>query len=56
MKTARIIINVDQGKLKVRTQDDEVTFNSFYDLKSSIIGKECLQKDTTKEAFPYTKE
>ena len=44
MKTARIIIDVDKGKLKVRTQDDEVTFNLFYDLKSYNVGKECLQK------------
>jgi len=35
MKTVRIIIYVDEGKLKVRAQDDEVTFNLFNDLKSS---------------------
>ena len=54
MKTARIITDVDKGKLKVRTQDDEVTFNLFYDLKNSNAGKECLQKDTPREAFPDT--
>ena len=56
MKTTRIIIDVDKGKLKVRTQDDKVTFNLYYDLKISNAGKECLQKDTPKEAFPNTKE
>jgi len=29
MKTARIIIDVDKGKLKVRAQYDKVTFNIF---------------------------
>jgi len=44
MNIARIIIDVDKGKLKVRTQDDEITFNLFYDLKNSDVGKDCLQK------------
>jgi len=56
MKTARIIIDVDKGKLNLRAQDDVVTFNLFYDLKSSNAGKKCLQKDTPKESFPDTKE
>jgi len=29
MKIARVIVDVDKGKLKVRAQDDEVTFNVF---------------------------
>jgi len=29
MKTARVTIDVDEGKMKVRAQDDEVTFNIF---------------------------
>jgi len=56
MKTARIIIDVDKGKIKVRTQDDEVTFNLFYYLKNFNAGKECLQKDTPKKAFYENKE
>ena len=42
MKTGRIIIDVDKGKIKLRTQDDEITFNLFYDLKNLNAGKECL--------------
>ena len=37
-------------------QDDEVTFNIFYDLKNLNAGNECLQKDTLKEVIPDTKE
>jgi len=29
MKVARIIIDADEGKQKVRAQNDEVTFNIF---------------------------
>jgi len=35
MKTVRVILDVNEGKLKVRTRDDEVTFNLFYGLKTS---------------------
>jgi len=42
MKITKIIIDVDKGKLKVRTQDVEVTFNLYYDLKNSNAGKECV--------------
>jgi len=55
MKTARLIIDVDKGELKVRAQDDEVTFNLFNGLKNCNAGKECLQRNATKGAFP-TKE
>jgi len=56
IKTSRIIIDVDEGKLKVRAQDDEVTFNLFYGLKHSNAWKECLRRYSTKEVFPNTKE
>jgi len=29
MKTVKVIIDVDNGKLKVKVQDDEVNFNVF---------------------------
>ncbi|BAU01143.1 hypothetical protein VIGAN_11030900, partial [Vigna angularis var. angularis] len=29
MKTARVLIDVDEGKLKVRVEDEEVNFNVF---------------------------
>jgi len=56
MKTTRAIVDVDKRKLKVRTQDYEVTFNVFDGLKRSNAGKDCLQTDTSNEAFPETKE
>ena len=33
----------DEGKLKVRAQEDEVTFNVFDGLKHSNTGKDCLR-------------
>jgi len=51
MKAVRIIIDVDERKLKVRARDDKVTFNLFKGLKTSNAGKECLQRDTTRKSF-----
>jgi len=56
MKNDRVIIDVNEGKIKVRAQDDEVTFNVFEGLKHSNTGKDCLRKNIAKEAFPETKE
>jgi len=56
IKTAKVIIDVDEGKLKVRVQDDEVTFNILCGLKHSIAGKYCLQTNISKEVFPETKK
>ena len=42
MKTARIIVDVDKGKLQVRTQNKEVTLNLFYGLKNFNPGKEFV--------------
>jgi len=56
MQTARGIVDVDEGKFKVRAQDDDVTFNIFDDFENSNSEKDCLQTDTTKEVFPKTKE
>jgi len=35
MKTVKVIIDIDEGKLKVRAQNDEVKFNIFEVLKPS---------------------
>jgi len=43
MKTARVIIDVNVGKLKVRAQDDEATLNVFEILQPSNKGKDCLR-------------
>ena len=46
IKTARIINDVNKENLKVRSQDDKVTFNFnfFYDLKNFNAEKKCLKK------------
>jgi len=56
MKIVRLIIDVDEGKLKVRTQDDGVTINVFDGFKHSNTWKDCLRIDAPKEAIPETKE
>jgi len=56
MKIPRVVIDIDEGKLKVRAQNDEVTFNVFDGLNISNVGEYCLQRDATKEAFLETKE
>jgi len=56
MKTAKVIIDVDDGKLKVMAQDDEVTYNVFQVLQPSNKIKNCLRIDTSNKAFPGTKK
>jgi len=43
MKTAKVIIDVDKGKLKVCVQDEEVSFNVFEAMKYSNDQKECFR-------------
>ena len=43
MKTAKVIINVDNDQLKVRVQDDEVNFNIFEAMKHLIDKKDCFR-------------
>ena len=50
MKTIRVFIDIDEGKLKVRAQNDEETFNIF-GLKIYNTREDCLQRDATKETF-----
>ena len=45
MKTAKVIIDVDKGKLKVCVQDEEVSFNVFEAMKYSNDQKECFRVD-----------
>jgi len=49
MKTTRVIINVDKGKLKVRVQDEEVNFNVFEAIKYPAESKDFLKIDTLEE-------
>ena len=45
MKIAKVIIDVDKGKLKVCVQDEEVSFNVFEAMKYSNDQKECFRVD-----------
>jgi len=45
MKTAKLIIDVDKGRLKVCDQDEEVSFNVFEATKYSNDQKECFRVD-----------
>nr|KYP47399.1 hypothetical protein KK1_031013 [Cajanus cajan] len=49
MKTAKVIIDVDDGKLKVRVQDDEVNFNVFEAMKHSSDKACCFRVDVIDE-------
>ena len=43
MKTAKVIIDVDKGKLKVCAQDEEVSFDVFEAMKHLSGVKECFR-------------
>ena len=45
MKTARVMIDVDKGKLKVCVQDEEVSFNVFDAMKHPLDAKGCFRLD-----------
>jgi len=45
LKTAKVIIDVDKGRLKVCAQDEEVNFNVFEAMKYSNDHKECFRVD-----------
>jgi len=45
MKTARVMIDMDKGKLKVCVQDEEVSFNVFDAMKHPSDSKGCFRLD-----------
>jgi len=49
MKTAKVIIDVDKGKLKVYSQDEEVSFDVFEAMKHPSGEKECFRVDVLDE-------
>ncbi|XP_017431946.1 uncharacterized protein LOC108339321 [Vigna angularis] len=49
MKTARVLIDVENGKLKVRVQDEEVNFDVFEAMSYPKDDKACFQFDTLDE-------
>jgi len=49
MKTAKVIIDVDKGKLKVCVENEEVSFNVFETMKHSKETKSCFRIDVIEE-------
>ncbi|XP_050885434.1 uncharacterized protein LOC127090986 [Lathyrus oleraceus] len=49
MKTARMMIDIDDGLMKVRVQDKEVTFNLFDAMKHSKDKGACFRVDAIDE-------
>ena len=56
MKTAKVMIDVDDGKLIVRVQGDEVQFNVFEAIKHPKDKGECFQMDVLDEVISYSKK
>ena len=57
MKTARIIVDVDKGELRVKAQNEEVIFNLSDDVNKCNAGKDGLQEDAPKhKALPTIEE
>nr|KYP40388.1 hypothetical protein KK1_038280 [Cajanus cajan] len=54
MKTARVIIDLDDGKLKVRVQDEEVNFNVFEAMKFPKGNKDCFRIDVLDDLYLET--
>ena len=55
MKTARMMIDMDDGLMKVRVQDEEVCFNLFEAMKHSKDKSYCFRIDATDEAIMEVK-
>ncbi|XP_019435881.1 PREDICTED: uncharacterized protein LOC109342332 [Lupinus angustifolius] len=51
MKTARVIIDVDEGKLKVMGQEDEVNFNVFEAMHPPKDKQHCFRVDVGEELY-----
>lgn len=51
MKTARMMIDIDDGLMKVRVQDEEVCFNLFEAMKHSKDKGDCIRMDATNETI-----
>ncbi|XP_058762162.1 uncharacterized protein LOC131635553 [Vicia villosa] len=49
MKTARMMIDIDDGLMKVRVQDEEVTFNLFEAMKHPKDKRDTFRVDATDE-------
>ncbi|MCI16277.1 hypothetical protein A2U01_0037419 [Trifolium medium] len=51
MKTTRMMIDIDDGVMKVRVQDEEVSFNLWEAMKHSKEKDVCFKLDATEEAI-----
>jgi hypothetical protein len=51
MKTARMMIDIDDGIMKVRVQDEEVNFNLWEAMKYSKDKGACFKMDATEVAI-----
>ncbi|CAL0324442.1 unnamed protein product [Lupinus luteus] len=51
MKTARVVIDVDDGKLKVRVDDQEVNFNVFEAMHHPRDKQHCFRMDVIDNLF-----
>ncbi|PNX96217.1 hypothetical protein L195_g019419 [Trifolium pratense] len=51
MKTARMMIDIDDGVMKVRVQDEEVSFNLWEAMKHPNEKDMCFKLDATEEAI-----
>jgi len=51
MKTAKVIIDVDKGKLKICVTDEDVSFNVFEAMKHPNDKKDCFRLDVLDEKY-----
>ena len=51
MKTTKVIIDVDKGKLKICVVDEEVSFNVFEAMKYPNDKKDCFRLDVLDEEY-----
>jgi len=51
MKTTKVIIDVDKGKLKICVADEEVSFNVFEAMKHPNDKKDCFRLDVLDEEY-----
>jgi len=51
MKTAKSMIDMDEGKLKVRVHDEEVNFGVFEAMKHLIDQNDCFRMDALNDLY-----
>ncbi|MCI48690.1 hypothetical protein A2U01_0069933, partial [Trifolium medium] len=51
MKTARMMIDIDDGVMKARVQDEEVSFNLWEAMKHPKDKEVCFKMDAIEEAI-----